>query len=277
MTTTAANGVRNSSDAASGWRHSAPLYDAFAPEWDRCFESANHRNAYDLLALEHLLPLLPPVPADIVDAGCGTGRWAEKMLARGHRVVGIEQAPEMVRILRAKDLGPRLTLIADDMERVELPPASADIVVAMGSVQYARDPARMIRRFASWTRPGGRVFVCVHSLLALVLELVSLRQVDDAVRILNTGRGVFTHRGETAHLHVFDRRTLETYFAAAGLIELECHGLLISMSALGRDACVRAIASDKLALLDEERKLGRFSAIADLGKHLVIVARRPPG
>jgi 16S rRNA A1518/A1519 N6-dimethyltransferase RsmA/KsgA/DIM1 with predicted DNA glycosylase/AP lyase activity len=53
------------------------------------------------------------------------------MLALGHRVVGIEQAPEMVKILRAKGLGPRLTLIADDMERVRLPAASADVVVAM--------------------------------------------------------------------------------------------------------------------------------------------------
>ncbi len=55
MTTAAANGERNSSDAASGWRDSAPLYDAFAPEWDRCFEAANHRNAYDLLVLEYLV------------------------------------------------------------------------------------------------------------------------------------------------------------------------------------------------------------------------------
>jgi hypothetical protein len=163
------------------------------------------------------------------------------------------------------------------MERVQLPPASADIVVAMGSVQYARDPAQMVRRFASWTRPGGRVFVCVDSLLALVLELVSLRKIEDALRILNTGRGVFTYRGETANLHVYDRRTLESYFAAAGLIDLECHGLLISMSALGRHACLRAIARDKLAFLDEERRLGQFSAIADLGKHLVICARRPSG
>jgi hypothetical protein len=142
-------------------------------------------------------------------------------------------------------------------------------------VQYARDPAQMIRRFASWTKPGGRVFVCVDSLLAVILELVSQEKIDDALRILNTGRGVFTYRGETANLHVYDRRTLESYFAAAGLIDLECYGLLISMSARGRAACLGAIAGDKLAFLDEERKLGQFSAIADLGKHLVIRDRRP--
>ena len=121
------------------------------------------------------------------------------------------------------------------------------------------------------------MFVCVDSLLALVLELVSLHKIEDAVRILNTGRGVFVHRGETANLHVYDRRTIESYFSEAGLVDIQCHGLLISMSALGRDACACAIASDQLGFLENERQLREFSAVADLGKHLVIWARRPIG
>jgi hypothetical protein len=42
----------------------------------------------------------------------------------------------------------------------------------------------MIRRFTAWTRPGGRVFVCVDSLIAVVLELTALRRNDEALRIL---------------------------------------------------------------------------------------------
>jgi SAM-dependent methyltransferase len=263
-------------DPLSAWQDSAPLYDAFAPQWDACFDATNHRNAYDLLAWEYVVRLLPSAPADIVDVGCGTGRWCSRFLALGHRVLGIEQAPEMVKILAAKGFGPRLTVIAESMETARLPLAAADIVVAMGSVQYARDPASMIQRFASWTKPGGLVVVCVDSLLAVILELVSLHKIDEALRILRTGRGVFAHGGQSADLHLYDRRALESHFAAAGLVELDCRGLLVSMSALGRDGCAREIASDRAGVLDRERQLAGFSATADLGKHIIMCGRRPP-
>jgi SAM-dependent methyltransferase len=276
MATVTDNSQHDTAEIPSpAWQDSAALYDVFAPEWDACFDMANHRNAYDLLAWEYVTRFLPPAPADIVDVGCGTGRWCGRLLSLGHRVVGIEQAPEMLKVLAAKGFGPRLNLIAGSMETVSLPPASADIVVAMGSVQYARDPARMIRRFASWTKPGGRVLVCVDSLVALILELVSLHKIEEARRILHTGRGVFTHGGKSADLHVYDRRTLESYFAAAGLVELDCCGLLLSMSALGRDGCARAIVSDRAGFLDSERKLAGFPAVADIGKHIIVCGRRP--
>lgn len=152
---TAADDTKSSAvDTSSDWQNSASLYDVFASEWDACFDATNHRNAYDLLAWEYVMRFLPRAPADIVDVGCGTGRWCGKFLSLGHRVVGIEQSPEMLKLLAAKGLGSRLTVIAGSMEAVNLPLASADLVVAMGSVQYARDPTCMIRRFASWTKPG---------------------------------------------------------------------------------------------------------------------------
>jgi SAM-dependent methyltransferase len=273
---TAADDTKSSAvDTSSDWQDSASLYDVFASEWDACFDATNHRNAYDLLAWEYVMRFLPRAPADIVDVGCGTGRWCGKFLSLGHRVVGIEQSPEMLKLLAAKGLGSRLTVIAGSMEAVNLPLASADLVVAMGSVQYARDPTCMIRRFASWTKPGGRVVVCVDSLVALTLELVSLQKNEEALRILRTGRGVFTHGEKSADLHVYDRRAMEAHFAEAGLVELDCRGLLLSMSALGRDGCARALASDRAGLLGLERQLAQFPAIADMGKHIIFSGRRP--
>jgi SAM-dependent methyltransferase len=261
--------------AAGAWRDSAALYSAFAPRWDQCFDAASHRNAYELLAWEYICRILPSVPGVVVDVGCGTGRWAAKFLALGHRVVGIEQAPEMVKAVQAKDLGAGMTLIAASMEEVALPPAGADLVVAMGSVQYARDPAAMIARFASWTRPGGCVFVCVDSLVAVVLELISLGRSEEALRILGSRKGIFELGGHRADLHLHDRRGLEAYFTAAGLVDLDCRGLLVTMSALGREACYRAIASDRAAFLELERELSASPVLADAGKHLVASGRRP--
>src|SRR5215468_7076805 len=99
--------------SAASWRDSAALYSAFAPHWDQCFDAANHRNAYELLAWEYVTGLLPPAPGLIVDVGCGTGRWAGRFLALGHRVIGIEHAPAMASAVRAKDFGADMRLIVE--------------------------------------------------------------------------------------------------------------------------------------------------------------------
>ncbi len=48
-----------------------------------------------------LLPRLPAAPALIADLGCGTGSLTALLAPAGHRVVGLDSAPRMVRAARA--------------------------------------------------------------------------------------------------------------------------------------------------------------------------------
>jgi SAM-dependent methyltransferase len=263
------------SAAAGSWLDSTALYDSMAPEYDAAFANQAHRRAYDRLAGEYIASLLPPTPGVIVDAGCGTGRWAEAWLKLGHRVIGIEQAPRMIEIIKQRRLGPAFSLLAEDMERVALAPGTADLVVAMGSLQYARDPAAMLRRFASWTKPGGFVYVNVDSLMALALELIRQGKREEALVRLETRRGIFTHGRHRAELHLYDSATLKAHFAAAGLIEVRCHGLLVTSTAWGSEGCAAAMNSDEAAFLELERALFASAPMADAGKHLVASGRNP--
>ena len=265
-----------SSPGDQTWRDSIALYNAFAADYDAAFAAQGHRKAYDRLAWEQVSALLPSSPGLIVDAGCGTGRWIGPLLALGHRVIGIEQAPDMVRALRAKGHGAGFTLIEADMVDAQMVASSADLVMAIGSVQYARDPAAMIRRFAAWAKPGGAVCVMADSLVALVLELVRLGKSAEAVERLRSGRGVFAFGGQQADLFLYDRRTLQAQFADAGLVDVNCSGLLVTSSAWSSSGCSQAMASDEAAFLDLERALSRFPAMADAGKHLFASGRRPP-
>lgn len=257
------------------WRDSIALYNAFAADYDATFAVPGHRKAYDRLAWERVSALLPPTPALIVDAGCGTGRWIGPLLALGYRVIGIEQAPDMARALHAKQHGPEFELIEADMEDAPIAAASADLVMAIGSVQYTRDPAAMIRRFATWAKPGGAVCVMVDSLVALVLELVRLGKSAEAMERLRSGRGVFSFGGQQADLFLYDSRTLQAQFADAGLGAIDCRGLLVTSSAWGSEGCSKAMASDESGFLDLERELSRSPAMADAGKHLFASGRRP--
>jgi SAM-dependent methyltransferase len=259
----------------SNWTDSAALYDTMAREYDSIFETPGYRRTYDLLAGEYINGLLPPVPGVIVDAGCGTGRWAASWLALGHRVVGIEQSPQMIATLRQRNLGDHFRLIPHSMDTAEVEAGTADLVVAMGSMQYVADPAAVLRRFASWVKPGGRVCIYTDSLMALVLELMRMGRPEEALLRLETRRGVFSQGDTKAELHLFDRTALEGLFATAGLVDVSCHGLLVTATAWEKARCTEAVLADEAAFLGLERRLMADPAMADAGKHIIASGRRP--
>jgi SAM-dependent methyltransferase len=259
----------------AGWADSAALYDGMAQDYDAIFAVPGYRRAYDLLAGEYIQALLPASSGTVVDAGCGTGRWAERWLGLGHHVVGIEQSPRMVAQLRQRGLGDRFRLIEQSMDKAEIAPGSADLVVAMGSMQYVADPEAALRRFAGWLRPGGHVCIYTDSLTALVLELMRMGKTEEALRRLETRRGVFRQGDSVAELHLFDRAALEALFAAAGLEAVSCHGLLVTASAWDKARSTEAALADEAAFLALERRLMAVPAMADAGKHIIASGRRP--
>lgn len=252
-------------------RPSAPLFDALAAAYDEHF-AVPHRAAYDELAWERVEAVLPERPGLVVDAGCGVGRWAERLIAMGHSVIGIEPAPAMAQAARERDLGDRFTLVEGRMEDVELE-AQADVVMAMGSLQYTRDPEAAVARLATWTRPGGTVLVLVDSLVALAIELLRAGKQEEVFERLRTHQGVWQTDGQSADLHLLHRERLEAAFTAAGLEEVRSHGLLIGATVDGRDRLAQALEKDPEVRLSTERQLMAFPELADLGKQLLVEGR----
>src|SRR5581483_8802697 len=99
---------------------SAPeFYDRLATKYDELF-SAPHRRLYDDLAWGFVQDLLPRPAGTVVDVGCGTGRWSARLVAMGHRVVGIEPAAGMARIAANRLSGPEFELIRERVEDARL-------------------------------------------------------------------------------------------------------------------------------------------------------------
>lgn len=255
-------------------RPSAPLYDALAADYDRHF-AAPHRRAYDDLAWEVCAEVVGTAPAAVVDVGCGVGRWAARLVAAGHRVTGVEPAPAMAAQARRRLAGTAFTLVEARVEDAVLPDAGADIVLAMGSLQYATDPAAGIARCASWVRPGGAVCVLVDSRQALVLELLAANRTDEALERLSTRRGVWRVGEHAADLHLLDTVELTAAVRAAGLVVERTAGLLVGASAHGRATLRTRLERDYAGQLATERRLAAVPALADLGKQLLVVGRRP--
>jgi SAM-dependent methyltransferase len=151
-------------------------------------------------------------------------------------------------------------LLEMPMEVAELPAGRADLVLAMGSLQYSAGPEQMLQRLGRWTRPGGWVVV-VDSLIALVLELLAAGKEDKALLRLETRRGTWVHGDLQADYDLFDRDRLQLAFEDAGLVDIGVRGLLVGWSALGRERMLRRLAASAL--------------LADAGKHLYAWGRVP--
>jgi SAM-dependent methyltransferase len=254
-------------------RPSQALYSALAPAYREHFEVA-HRRAYDALAWERIEPLLPG-QGPVVDAGCGVGRWAARLMSLGYDVIGIEQAPGMIAELRRADLGSGFSLIEESMETARLPDGSAGMVLALGSLQYTADPEATITRFAGWVRPGGTVAVLVDSLVGLVLELLRDGKFGEALTRLQARTGRWAVAGHEAEMHLMDAERLRRAFAAAGLGDVDVRGLLITAAPLGPERLAGHLGGEPGTHLALERQLQAEHVLADVGKQLLATGRRP--
>jgi SAM-dependent methyltransferase len=254
-------------------RSSIPLFDGLADHYDGHF-AVVHRHAYDTLAWERVSTLLPARPGVVVDAGCGVGRWASRFAELGHRVVAIDHAPRMVARARTRVPSDRCTVIHAAIEDADVEEACADLVVAMGSVQYTRDPERAIERFARWVRPGGAVAVLADSLVAIAVEKIRAGRHQEGLAEAHERCGVWVQNEAAADVHLLDRARLEAAFHRGGLADVRSAGLLVTASIFGLSWVVQRLEAAADDLLTLERNLMDEPALADLGKQLLVVGRR---
>jgi SAM-dependent methyltransferase len=136
-------------------------WDAEAAAWIRWAREPDQDHYFWRLNLPTLLELLPPPGRLTVDVGCGEGRVARELIARGHRVVGIEGSPALA--AAAREAGPAFEVHVADAAAMPLPDGCADLAVASMSMLNFDDMPGVVREVARVLAPGGRfVFNVPH-------------------------------------------------------------------------------------------------------------------
>jgi cytosine/adenosine deaminase-related metal-dependent hydrolase/SAM-dependent methyltransferase len=114
------------------------------------------------LSLERrvLEPLLPPLAGlDIVDLGCGTGRWLEALKGAGARsLLGVDLSPEMIGLATPK-LGSEAKIVCADCIDAPLATASADLLLCNFVLSYVENAKEFLEMASKVLRPGGSFFV----------------------------------------------------------------------------------------------------------------------
>lgn len=103
-------------------------------------------------------------PRRLLVLGVATGNGLEHVDPKvTERVVGVDVNIQYVAVARQRfaRLGPHLELYCVDLEKVELPPASFDLVWAGLVLEYV-DLAAAAPRIAGWLAPGGSLVAALH-------------------------------------------------------------------------------------------------------------------
>ncbi|MET7768817.1 class I SAM-dependent methyltransferase [Nocardia sp. NPDC005366] len=130
-----------------------PQYDVFADEFLAHARDGFYNAHYDRPAC---LELLGDVAGrTVLDAACGPGLYAQELLARGARVVGLDQSPRMVELSRDRlpEGDFRVHDLAEPLHWV--PDASVDLVLFALALEYVDDRVAALREMRRALRPDG--------------------------------------------------------------------------------------------------------------------------
>lgn len=142
----------------------------------------------------------------VLDAGCGPGRHAKELIAKGARVIGIDISEEMIRL--AKEHCPvGADFYQADFERAEFKPASFDLIIASLSLMYSRDLNPVFDNFGRWLNRRGRLIFSIYHPLRFFQKVVDFD--------FSKSQKVWVHL-EGCDVTVFNYyHPLEKYFDAA--------------------------------------------------------------
>jgi ubiquinone/menaquinone biosynthesis C-methylase UbiE len=131
-------------------------------------------SAYDMAAGMYLKTLwmmlsrlsIQPFPA-ILDVGCGTGLAlleVARELSPTSKLVGVDMSEGMLAVARGKAeaFGVPASFVHGDIEQIDLPAESFDLIICSGVYHWFSDRAAVTKKLARLLRPAGQIMIsCV--------------------------------------------------------------------------------------------------------------------
>lgn len=180
------------------------------------FDYADKRPQYFDGPRRAMLAFVPLQARRILEIGCGDGRFAASLKARGPvEITGIELNAEAGERARA-----RMDLVhVADLETAPpvLPQAYFDCLICNDVLEHLRDPWQVLRHLRASLVPGAKVVASLPNLrfLAVMKDLLL--------------RGDFSYQDEgvldRTHLRFFTRRTLRALFEDSGYEVVQLQGI----------------------------------------------------
>src|SRR2546430_13814522 len=168
------------SRAVTSWKHRVKThFRARAGEWTAYYAdpeptlSREQLNARQQWALRMVTAAIPPFKR-ILDAGCGSGLIAARLIEDGYAVWGIDFAEPMIRQARQR-CGPDQFAVGD-IEHIPFPDNTFDLVVSLGVLEYLESDEQALREIRRVLRPGGQAVIAISNGRSPLLRLDRVAQ-----------------------------------------------------------------------------------------------------
>jgi SAM-dependent methyltransferase len=164
----------------------APVFGAeYAAAYDQLYQDKDYAAECDLI--ERLFKTYAGRPVrSVLDLGCGTGNHAVPLAARGFAVVGVDRAPDMLRIARSRT-GKSADFELGDVMSVRLNRTFDAVLMMFAVLGYQLADADVeagLRTARAHLEPGG-IFVCDVWYGPAVLA----QRPSERVKVIDTARG----------------------------------------------------------------------------------------
>lgn len=128
-------------------------------------DASTWANERDRMLMEIIRPLLPPGPGTVAELGCGSGRLLARVgLDRPDlQLIGIDYDAEALRLVQhaAKAYGVPLEARLGDVQQLDFPDHSFDMVLSGGLLEHFKDPVPALREMVRTLKPGGTFYSAI--------------------------------------------------------------------------------------------------------------------
>lgn len=109
-------------------------------------------------ALEQLARKIGPLEGrQVLDLGCGRGRWVKEYASRGAHVTGVDVSPEAIEVL-SREM-PQHNFLCQDLSRLAVPEKHFDVINSVTVLQHLPEDAQLVAlgRVREALKPGGHL------------------------------------------------------------------------------------------------------------------------
>ncbi|MCW3979793.1 MAG: methyltransferase domain-containing protein [Candidatus Bathyarchaeota archaeon] len=208
----------------------AKRYDSISQEYEGRFQSGYREEIQNAIVFDTLNEFLENEKLRIFDAGGGTGFYSIPLAAKGHDVVILDISEKMLEVAESKasvlGIQDRVDILLGDMERIEMPDASFDVVLCHLALCYANEPSRALSEFSRLLRKRGLLSLIVENKLFFSISEAFKGDISEALRRLRESKLAVTVPA-LGRLRTFERNELLTLLERVNLKPIKILGLRI--------------------------------------------------
>ena len=208
----------------------ANRYDALAEQYDERYQSGYRTEIQNDIVFSTLKEFLDGRKYRILDAGGGTGFYSIPLAARGHEVVILDLSKNMLKMAESKarrlGVAKRVKVLLGDMESIEQPDESFDVVLCHLALCHVDSPSKALSEFSRVLRRDGILSLIVENKMFFSISEAFKGNVLEALNRFRKER-LFVTMAELGTLRTFERQELLALFERAKLKPVRTLGLRV--------------------------------------------------